>query len=210
MKTKILKYAFLILLIVFFILAIRQYKILIHYLNFEKLIPFLISGALFVLLYFVLLKSVMMFWQVFTHELTHVFFALITFNRIEGFTVSFSGGVTSYKGRSNWLIRLGPYIFPLFSFLFILFSLLISQSYKQYFYHLVSISYISYLIMLFQHFSFKESDIRDSGYVFSSFVILILNLLILIFIILFLQDNLDVFLFFIKEVFSLKNLTLRF
>lgn len=210
MMTKILKYTFLNLTIIFFVLSIRQYKILITYISYEKLIPFLISGMLFIILYFIILKNVMKFWQVFTHELTHVFFALITFNRIEGFTVSFSGGVTSYKGRSNWLIRLGPYIFPLFSFLFILLSLLISQSYKRYFYHLVSISYISYLIMLFQHFSFKESDIRDSGYVFSSFVILILNLLILIFIILFLQGNLDVFLFFIKEVFSIRNLTLRF
>jgi len=204
--SKMLEYSFLILLTVFFILSICQYEVIIPYFNFEKIVPFLISNTLFTILYFVLLKSVMKFWQVFTHELTHVFFALITFNRIEGFTVSFSGGVTSYKGRSNWLIRLGPYIFPLFSFLFIILSLLISQSYKLYFYHLISISYIAYLITLFQHFSFKEPDIRDSGCVFSSIVVLIINLIILVFIILFLQDDLDAFQLLIKNIFSLKGL----
>ena len=205
--SQISKYLFLLLLCLIFANFIAQYQMIIKKINFEKIIPYCISGSVFLIFYFVTLKKVLKFWQIFTHELTHVLFALITFNRIEGFTASHSGGVTSYNGKSNWLIRLCPYFFPIFPFLFIFLSLLISQTYKIYFYHLIGISYVFFQITLFQYFSLKEEDIQKSGYIFSSIVILIFYIFILVFLIFFLQDDLDIFLLIIKKVFSLKHLT---
>lgn len=54
--------------------------------------------------------------QVLAHELTHVFFAFITFHKIKGLSINpdESGGSMAFEGEGNWLIIIGPYFFPLF------------------------------------------------------------------------------------------------
>ena len=51
----------------------------------------------------------------FIHECVHVIFALLTFHRVMGFSVSWNkGGHVQYAGGvGNWLIVIAPYFFPL-------------------------------------------------------------------------------------------------
>lgn len=54
--------------------------------------------------------------EVLAHELTHAFFALITFHKIKSINIKpdDTGGSMSFEGEGNWLIIIGPYFFPLY------------------------------------------------------------------------------------------------
>ena len=57
--------------------------------------------------------------EVLAHEMTHVFFALLTLHKIKGLRINpdDTGGNMSFEGEGNWLIIIAPYFFPLFGFL---------------------------------------------------------------------------------------------
>ena len=49
----------------------------------------------------------------FEHEFTHALFAFLTFHRVLKLRASWhDGGVTTFRGRGNWLITIAPYFFP--------------------------------------------------------------------------------------------------
>ncbi|MFV0626809.1 MAG: M50 family metallopeptidase [Alphaproteobacteria bacterium] len=56
--------------------------------------------------------------QITAHELTHAFFALITFHKVKHIKVAEdnSGGQMAFEGEGNWLITIAPYFFPLLAF----------------------------------------------------------------------------------------------
>ena len=60
--------------------------------------------------------------QIVAHELTHTFFALITFHKIKHIRLDpeGKGGEMGFTGGSNWLIIIAPYFFPLFGFFYML------------------------------------------------------------------------------------------
>ncbi|MBE6443788.1 MAG: hypothetical protein E7020_03875 [Alphaproteobacteria bacterium] len=57
--------------------------------------------------------------EVLAHELTHAFFALLTFHKVKGISINpdDSGGNMSFEGEGNWLIIIAPYFFPFFGML---------------------------------------------------------------------------------------------
>ncbi len=57
--------------------------------------------------------------EVLAHELTHAFFAFLTFHKVKGISINpdDSGGNMSFEGEGNWLIIIAPYFFPLFGLL---------------------------------------------------------------------------------------------
>jgi len=67
-------------------------------------------------------SSVKSSMQIIAHELTHAFFAFITFHKVKHIHVAEddSGGLMSFEGEGNWLIVISPYFFPLFAFFFML------------------------------------------------------------------------------------------
>ena len=58
--------------------------------------------------------------QIIAHELTHSFFALITFHKVNHIRLNpdESGGEMGFSGKGNWLIIIAPYFFPLFCFVY--------------------------------------------------------------------------------------------
>lgn len=55
--------------------------------------------------------------QVLGHEITHAFFAFITFHKVTSLKTEDGGeGSMSFEGKGNWLIVVAPYFFPLFLF----------------------------------------------------------------------------------------------
>ena len=67
-------------------------------------------------------SSVKTSMQIIAHELTHSFFALITFHKVEHIRLDpdNTGGEMGFKGEGNWLIIIAPYFFPLFGFFYML------------------------------------------------------------------------------------------
>ncbi len=60
--------------------------------------------------------------EIAAHEMTHAFFALLTFHKVKGLRVNpdNSGGEMAFEGSGNWLIIIAPYFFPLFGFVVML------------------------------------------------------------------------------------------
>lgn len=60
--------------------------------------------------------------QILAHELTHTFFALLTFHKVVHIHLNMdeSGGAMGFRGKGNWLITIAPYFFPLFLFFLML------------------------------------------------------------------------------------------
>lgn len=76
-------------------------------------------------------SSVKTTMQVIAHELTHTFFALITFHKINHIRVApdDSGGEMGFIGKGNWLIIIGPYFFPLFCMIYMIIMGFLPKSY---------------------------------------------------------------------------------
>ncbi len=96
-----------------------SFLVLIH--NEEIFHPFIAGIALFIVLYYLLLKK----WyslQVFDHELTHAVVALLFLRKITSFRSSSQGGYVGHSGGfggelGNMFITLAPYFFPTFTLL---------------------------------------------------------------------------------------------
>lgn len=67
-------------------------------------------------------SSVKTSMQIVAHELTHSFFALITFHKVKHIRLDpeGKGGEMGFTGGGNWLITISPYFFPLFGFFYML------------------------------------------------------------------------------------------
>lgn len=68
--------------------------------------------------------------QIAAHELTHSFFAFITFHKIRHIRIDpeGSGGEMGFIGKGNWLITIAPYFFPLFAVCYMIFMSFMPQN----------------------------------------------------------------------------------
>jgi len=68
--------------------------------------------------------------QVIAHELTHAFFALITFHKVKNIRLNpdDTGGEMGFVGNGNWLIIVAPYFFPIFVFVFVVMTFFLKQN----------------------------------------------------------------------------------
>lgn len=75
-------------------------------------------------------SSVKTSMQIIAHELTHSFFALLTFHKVEHIRLDpdNTGGEMGFKGEGNWLIIIAPYFFPLFGFFYMIIMGLLPQN----------------------------------------------------------------------------------
>lgn len=96
----------------------------LDYFNFKNIRFFALLGGF--VMFFVARSSmdsgVKTSMQIIAHELTHSFFALITFHKIKHIRVAEdnSGGSMGFLGEGNWIIIIAPYFFPLFCFAYML------------------------------------------------------------------------------------------
>jgi hypothetical protein len=191
MKTigKIIKYIILLGLLLFTFSLLRQYQTIFHDLSLNLLVPFIIASCVFAILYVIFLKKITRFFEVFIHELTHLFFALLTFNKPQHFSVSSTGGATSYEGNSNWVISLSPYLFPLISIIFVVIYIFIDKQYESIFKYIITICYIWYIATIIRNLSFKQSDISKSNGFFSILFIIFFNTCLTLCLIYFISDD---------------------
>ena len=112
-------------LALYMLISIPAYIRSLYYFNFVN-IKFIVLGAGFILFFIARQMadaSVKTSMQIVAHELTHAFFALITFHKVKHIRVEAddSGGSMGFEGEGNWLIIIAPYFFPLFGFFYMLF-----------------------------------------------------------------------------------------
>lgn len=74
------------------------------------------AGAIFFFVARTMMEaSVRTSMEVLAHEMTHAFFAMLTFHKVKGLRINpdDTGGSMSFEGEGNWLIIIAPYFFPL-------------------------------------------------------------------------------------------------
>jgi hypothetical protein len=120
---------------------------------------------------------------VFGHEVTHVIWVWLMGGRVSKFRVSGAGGhiVTN---RTNFLIALAPYFFPLYSLLAILVygiaSLFVNVApYGQLLYAILGITWAFHLTFTCWMIPKNQTDLSDHGTFFSLVFIYLMNLVLL-------------------------------
>jgi hypothetical protein len=138
------------------------------------------TAAGFLIFYGLFLRRRSDFWQTLFHEVTHAFFAVLTFNKITGILATDgNGGEILYRGKSNWVISLSPYFFPIHTLPLVILLYLVSSQYTFHVKIAIVVSFTFFLITAFKQFSIRQTDITKSGVIFSLIVVLLLNIYII-------------------------------
>ena len=126
-----------------------------------------------------------MWIYVFGHELTHAVWTWLCGGKVKRFKASSSGGHVVIS-KSNFLIALAPYFFPLYAVLVVLLFLaghLIWnwQHFLVWFHLLLGAAYAFHVTLTFHVLQTKQTDITGQGYLFSAVVIFLGNVVVLLF-----------------------------
>jgi hypothetical protein len=146
-------------------------------------IPFLGGAACWCVIFFLLPKP--MWIYVFGHELTHALWTWLFRGKVQRMKVTSSGGHVVVS-KTNFLITLAPYFFPLYAAIviavFALGHLIWNwQTYFVYFDLLLGAAYAFHVTLTFHTLQTRQSDITSQGYLFSAVVIFLGNASILLF-----------------------------
>jgi len=117
------------------------------------------------LLWLVMRKN-LSFFGTFEHELTHLIFSILMFQRPSSFYASERKGHVSCDG-GNFLDGLAPYFFPTFSYVLLGIYPLLRSSAQMVFYPLLGFFTGFHLVSNIMEFEPHQSDIRKAGVIFS-------------------------------------------
>ena len=158
---KTIKYSFLIVLIVCTAAFIYvQYKTIWYDGCIATRIYYpVVLPALVIYLFF--LSKRMLFVENFLHEITHILFAVLTFQKVNSlYVTSTSGAVYTESARKSTLVSLSPYFFPLITMMFICLFTLVDFQYSR---HIVMVSYVLFLVVLLKNLIKASDEITSSG-----------------------------------------------
>ena len=142
---------------------------------------FLAGAAFWGVLFFVFPKPLRTY--IFAHELTHALWAWLSGARVSKFNVKAKGG-SVHVSKTNFLITLAPYFFPLYAIILICIYSITTLFLDVSAYHTAWIFFIGIawgfhitftVDMLLTH----QPDIKSNGHLFSYTLIFFLNLLFL-------------------------------
>jgi hypothetical protein len=146
-------------------------------------LPFLAGAACWLVVFLLLPKP--MWIYVFGHELTHVVWTWIFGGKIKRFNATSSGG-SVITTKSNFVIALAPYFFPLYAVLVVLIFLAGDllwhwrQSYLPWFHLLLGAAYAFHVTLTWEILKTRQSDITSQGRLFSAVVIFLGNAMVLL------------------------------
>jgi hypothetical protein len=145
-------------------------------------VPFLAGAACWMVIYLVLPRPLWIY--VVGHELTHALWVWLMGGRVREFRASSRGGHVIVS-KTNFLIALAPYFFPLYAVLLVaVFSvghLIWDWShYLVWFHLLVGAAYAFHVTLTGHVLKTRQTDITDQGYLFSAVVIFLGNVSVLL------------------------------
>ena len=143
----------------------------------------LLGGAGCWLAIFLLLPKPMLAY-VFGHELTHALWTWACGGRVKKFKASAKGGHVILT-KTNFLIALAPYFFPLYAvfviLLFVLGHLIWNwQYYLPWFHFFLGAAYAFHVTLTWHILQTRQTDITEQGWLFSGVVIWLGNMLVLL------------------------------
>jgi hypothetical protein len=143
----------------------------------------LVGGAACWLTIFLLLPKPMLVY-VYGHELTHVVWTWVFGGRVKRFKADANGGHVIIT-KSNFVIALAPYFFPLYVALIILIYVVGHllwnwQHYVPWFHFFIGVAYAFHVTLTWHILKTRQTDITEQGYIFSAAVIWIGNILVLL------------------------------
>lgn len=146
-------------------------------------VPMLAGVACWIVIYLLLPKP--MWIYVFGHELTHAVWTWACGGRVKKFKTSSTGGHVIIT-KSNFLIALAPYFFPLYAAMIVLLFLLANlfwnlQPYLAWFHLLLGAAYAFHVTLTANVLQTRQTDITSQGYLFSAVVIFLGNVMVLLF-----------------------------
>lgn len=146
-------------------------------------VPLLAGAACWAVIFLLLPKP--MWIYVFGHELTHAVWTWLFGGQVKKMKVTAKGGHVVIS-KTNFLIALAPYFFPLYAVIIIgVFALghLIWDWHKYLvvFHLLIGAAYAFHLTLTFHVLQTRQSDITSQGYLFSGVVIFLGNVCVLLF-----------------------------
>ena len=149
--------------------------------NLEGLSAFFLKGVvIYLIMHLVLYKP--SYFYVLGHEIAHALATLICGGQVRSFRFSAKGGGV-LTTKSNFFIALFPYFFPTYTLFFWLVYFLVSlfkdiSNLAPHFLFLVGFSLALHLVMTTDAMKVKQSDIFQTGYLFSISLIYVLNILL--------------------------------
>jgi hypothetical protein len=146
-------------------------------------IPLLAGAACWIVIFFLLPKP--MWIYVFGHELTHVLWTWLFGGQVKKMKITSKGGHVIIS-KTNFVIALAPYFFPLYVVLvvgvFALGNLIWNwHGYLVWFHLCVGAAYAFHLTLTFHVLQTRQSDITSQGYLFSAVIIFLGNVCVLLF-----------------------------
>jgi len=146
-------------------------------------IVFLAGAACWWVIYLLLPKP--MWFYVFGHELTHVLWTWLFWGKVRRFKASAKGGHVIIT-KTNFLIALSPYFFPIYAVAVVLVfglghALWNWSRYQVWFHLLLGAAYAFHVTLTWFILQTRQLDITDHGYLFSAVIIWIGNILVLVF-----------------------------
>lgn len=145
---------------------------------------------------------------VFSHEMTHAFFGILTGNRVKKINVGAKSGYVSFSGKVNIITAISPYIFPFYNIIISLIYIIVTHFTKRDFFEILLIFegfFLSFHIMnTIDALSLNQKDFKESGGRFTSSIFIITaNILITALIInLLISNDRQTIYNFIKNCFS--------
>jgi hypothetical protein len=146
-------------------------------------VPILAGAACWTVIFLLLPKP--MWIYVFGHELTHAVWTWLFWGRVKKMKVTSKGGHVVIS-KTNFLIALAPYFFPLYAALVILVFAVGNliwnwHEYRVYFHLLIGAAYAFHVTLTFHVLQTRQSDVTSQGYLFSAVVIFLGNVCVLLF-----------------------------
>lgn len=145
-------------------------------------VPFL-AGAACWLVVFVLLPKPMWIY-VFGHELTHALWTWLFGGRVKRFKATANGGHVVVS-KTNFLIALAPYFFPVYAVLVLLgfgigHWLWDWSAFRGWFHLLLGVAYAFHLTLTWHILQTRQTDITSQGWLFSAVIIFLGNVGVLL------------------------------
>jgi hypothetical protein len=148
---------------------------------YRPLVPYWFAGGFFAYLvvHFLFRKPILSY--VVGHELTHAMFTVLFGGSVKAFHVSEKGGQVRIT-KSNFIITLAPYFFPLYTYLALAAALIAraagAPSWETVFVLLAGASFAFHIVLTAIFLRTDQNDIREHGAFFSYPLILLFNIML--------------------------------
>jgi hypothetical protein len=145
-------------------------------------VPLLAGAACWVIIFLALPKPMLIY--VFGHELTHALWTWLFWGKVKKMKISSAGGQVVIS-KTNFLITLAPYFFPLYVVLVVLGFALGHwiwnwHGYLVYFHLVVGAAYAFHVTLTLHVLQTQQSDVISQGWLFSGVVIFLGNVCVLL------------------------------